>query len=63
MPCGYLGREATNEVGGSYVGVDTGPSMFGKKVLSRPGCLVTSIPMRKRRVTVVTVSGTGPPER
>ena len=38
---GSIGKidEATNEVGGSYVVVDTGPWIFGKKVLLPAGVL------------------------
>ena len=38
---GDIGKidEATNEVGGSYVVVDTGPWIFGKKVLLPAGLL------------------------
>jgi hypothetical protein len=32
-------HEATNEVGGSYVVVDTGPWIFGKKVLIPAGAI------------------------
>jgi len=38
---GSIGKidEATNEVGGSYIVVDTGPWIFGKKVLLPAGVL------------------------
>jgi hypothetical protein len=38
---GSIGKvdEATNEVGGSYVVVDTGPWIFGKKVLLPAGVI------------------------
>jgi hypothetical protein len=38
---GNIGKidEATNEVGGSYIVVDTGPWIFGKKVLLPAGVL------------------------
>src|SRR4026208_1653933 len=38
---GDIGKidEATNEVGGSYIVVDTGPWIFGKKVLLPAGVL------------------------
>jgi hypothetical protein len=40
---GGIGKvdEATNEVGGSYVVVDTGPWIFGKKVLLPAGVIET----------------------
>jgi hypothetical protein len=40
---GGIGKvdEATNEVGGSYIVVDTGPWIFGKKVLLPAGVIET----------------------
>ena len=40
---GSIGKidEATNEVGGSYIVVDTGPWIFGKKVLLPAGVIQT----------------------
>jgi len=40
---GSIGKidEATNEIGGSYVVVDTGPWIFGKKVLLPAGVIDT----------------------
>jgi hypothetical protein len=40
---GGIGKidEATNEVGGSYIVVDTGPWIFGKKVLLPAGVIDT----------------------
>ena len=46
---GDIGKidEATNDVGGSYVVVDTGPWIFGKKVIIPAGLLAMSMSTRK----------------
>ncbi len=39
---GQPGPQATNEVGGSYIVVNTGPWIFGKKVML-PACVIQRI--------------------
>ena len=48
---GKVGKidEATNEVGGSFVIVDTGPWIFGRKVMI-PASRIGRIDLEKRRV-------------
>jgi hypothetical protein len=48
---GGIGKvdEATNEVGGSYLVVDTGPWIFGKKVLI-PAGTIASIDTEEQRI-------------
>ena len=50
---GSIGKvdEATNEVGGSYVVVDTGPWIFGNKVLLQAG-VIDRIDSEKEKVYV-----------
>jgi hypothetical protein len=50
---GSIGKvdEATNEVGGSYIVVDTGPWIFGKKVLL-PASAIHRLDMDARKVFV-----------
>ena len=50
---GSIGKvdEATNEVGGSYIVVDTGPWIFGKKVLL-PAGVVDRIDTEEEKVYV-----------
>jgi hypothetical protein len=50
---GSIGKvdEATNEVGGSYLVVDTGPWIFGKKVLL-PAGVIQGIDTQNERVNV-----------
>lgn len=50
---GGIGKidETTNEVGGSYIVVDTGPWIFGKKVLL-PAGVIDRIDMTEERVFV-----------
>jgi hypothetical protein len=44
-------REATNELGASYIVVDTGPWIFGKKVVL-PAGVIDRIDLEDNRVTV-----------
>ena len=50
---GSIGKidESTNEVGGSYIVVDTGPWIFGKKVLL-PAGVIDSIDTAEEKVYV-----------
>lgn len=50
---GGIGKvdEATNEVGGSYIVVDTGPWIFGKKVLL-PAGLIQNVDLDEQKVYV-----------
>jgi hypothetical protein len=50
---GSIGKvdEATNEVGGSYIVVDTGPWIFGKKVLL-PAGVIDRIDTQEEKVYV-----------
>lgn len=43
--------EATNEVGGSYIVVDTGPWIFGKKVLL-PAGVIQNVDLDEQKVYV-----------
>ena len=49
---GSIGKidDATNEVGRSYIVVDTGPWIFGKHVLLPAGVVATHRPRRQDRV-------------
>jgi hypothetical protein len=51
---GGIGKvdEATNEVGSSYIVVDTGPWIFGKKVLCRPAPSIGSTPPKGTSTSV-----------
>ena len=50
---GGIGKvdEATNEVGGSYIVVDTGPWIFGKKVLL-PAGVIQNVDLDEQKVYV-----------
>jgi hypothetical protein len=50
---GGIGKidEATNEVGGSYIVVDTGPWIFGKKVLL-PAGVIDTVDLDEQKVFV-----------
>lgn len=50
---GGIGKvdEGTNEVGGSYIVVDTGPWIFGKKVLL-PAGVIQSVDLDEQKVYV-----------
>ena len=47
---GGIGKidEASNDVGASYIVVDTGPSIFGKKVMLPAGVIGRTTPRRRR---------------
>jgi ribosomal 30S subunit maturation factor RimM len=57
---GHIGKidEASTEVGANYIVVDTGPWIFGSKVML-PAGVITSIDVEDRRVELGGYYGSG----
>jgi PRC-barrel domain protein len=55
---GHIGKvdEATHEIGGSYIVVDTGPWIFGKKVML-PAGTIKSVDLEGKKVFVDRTKG------